>query len=131
MQDVYLKAWVNASSFSPEAGTGMAWLVSIARNRAIDVVRSRSAAATENQDSEWFDKLASAQNVEDQIMDRAAIAKCLETLEQPVRDMIALAYVGGYSREELAERFALPINTVKTKLHRGLAALKACLDEQS
>ena len=131
LQEVYLKVWGSASTFSPEAGTGIGWLVSIARNRAIDIARSRKAAATDNQDSDWFDQIASAGNLEGEIMDRRALARCLSGLEQPVRDMIVLAYIDGASREELAERFGLPVNTIKTKLHRGLAAMKACLEGES
>ena len=108
----------------------MGWLVSIARNRAIDLIRSKKAAATDNQDSDWFDRLVSDQNLESEIMDRNALAKCLQTLEPQVRDLIGLAYLNGYSREELAERFDMPVNTVKTRLHRGLASLKSCLDER-
>ncbi|MDE2363745.1 MAG: sigma-70 family RNA polymerase sigma factor [Hyphomicrobiales bacterium] len=131
VQEVYLKAWTNAASFSPDSGTGMGWLVSISRNRAIDLVRAKTAAATEAQETEWFDKLVSDQNLEAEIMDRTALVKCLATLEPAVRDMIVLAYVDGLSREELAERFGMPVNTVKTRLHRGLGALKSCLDEKS
>jgi RNA polymerase sigma-70 factor (ECF subfamily) len=131
LQEVYLKVWGSASTFSLEAGTGIGWLVSIARNRAIDIARSRKAAATDNQDTDWFDRIASAGNLEGEIMDRTALVGCLEGLERPVRDMIVLAYIDGASREELAERFASPVNTIKTKLHRGLAALKACLEGTS
>ena len=131
LQDVYLKVWTNASSYSPEAGSGMGWLVSIARNRAIDLVRSKSAAATDNQDSEWFDKLSTAQDAEGEIMDRTALVHCLGALDPQVRDMIALAYIDGFSREELAERFHSPVNTIKTRLHRGLATLKSCLEGKS
>jgi len=53
---------------------------------------------------------------------------CLTALDATARDMVVLAYVEGFSREELAERFAMPVNTVKTRLHRGLAALKTCMD---
>jgi RNA polymerase sigma factor (sigma-70 family) len=128
LQEVYLKVWGSASTFSPAAGTGIGWLVSIARNRAIDIARSRKAAATDNQETDWFDRIASAGNLEGEIMDRTALVRCLQGLEKPVRDMIVLAYVDGASREELAERFACPVNTVKTKLHRGLSTLKACLE---
>ncbi len=128
LQDVYLRVWTSAGSFSPEAGGGMGWLVSVARNRAIDLVRSKKAAATDAQETNWFDTLAADRNLEGDIMDRKALVNCLTALDATARDMVVLAYVEGFSREELAERFAMPVNTVKTRLHRGLAALKTCMD---
>lgn len=128
LQDVYLRVWTSAGSFSPEAGGGMGWLVSVARNRAIDLVRSKKAAATDAQETNWFDTLAADRNIEGDIMDRKALVNCLAALDATARDMVVLAYVEGLSREELAERFAMPVNTVKTRLHRGLSALKTCMD---
>lgn len=128
LQDVFLKVWTSAASFSPEAGSGMGWLVSVTRNRAIDHIRSRRAAATEATESEFFDTLASAGNLEGEIMDRNALSKCLDALDPTTRNMVVLAYVDGLSREELAARFDMPVNTIKTRLHRGLSALKLCLD---
>jgi RNA polymerase sigma factor (sigma-70 family) len=131
LQEVYLKVWTSASAFSPAAGSGMGWLLSIARNRAIDLIRSSKAAATDSRDSDWFDQLASSGDLEREIVNRSALVRCLGGLEPADREMIVLAYVGGASREELAARFNSPVNTIKTRLHRGLAALKACLDDGS
>ena len=132
LQDVFLKIWQNAGSFAPEAGSGMAWLVSITRNRAIDILRAKNPAepaATEATD--YFANIADHQGGEGQIMDLAVLQHCLETLEEPARACILLAYHEGYSREELAQRFGRPVGTIKTWLHRSLAALKSCLDAAS
>ena len=57
-----------------------------------------------------------------------ALVACLEALDPPVRDMVLRAYYLGETREDLAERFDAPVNTVKTWLRRGLQSLKGCLD---
>jgi RNA polymerase sigma-70 factor, ECF subfamily len=130
LQDVFLRIWQNADSFSAEAGPAMGWLISIARNRAIDVLRSKNPAepAAETDGADIFAKLAEPGDRETLMMNIAALRHCLGEIEEPTRSCILLAYYEGYSREELAVRFDHPVNTIKTWLHRGLMALKSCLD---
>jgi RNA polymerase sigma factor (sigma-70 family) len=132
LQDVFLKFWQNAASFAPEAGPAMAWLVSIARNRAIDIVRAKNPAEpTATEASDYFANIADIKGGEGQMMELAALQHCLGTLESQARDCILLAYYEGYSREELANRFGKPVGTIKTWLHRSLAVLKSCLEAAS
>jgi RNA polymerase sigma factor (sigma-70 family) len=131
LQDVYLKVWTNAANFAPEHGSAMGWLVSIARNRSIDIIRSRSSAATETQDTDWFEKLQGGTDVENEFMSKNALVHCLDKLDPRVRKAIMLAYYDGLSREELATTFAMPVNSVKTWLRRGSLALRECLDGES
>lgn len=130
LQDVFLRIWQNAESFSAEAGPAMGWLISIARNRAIDILRSQNPAepAPETDAAEWYARIAEPGDRETQMMNIAALRHCLGEIEEPTRSCILLAYYEGYSREELAARFDHPVNTIKTWLHRGLMALKSCLD---
>lgn len=131
LQDVYLKVWTNSASFAPESGSAMAWLVSIARNRSIDIVRARTSAATETQETDWFEKLQSAADVERDFMSRDALIHCLQRLNPQVREAIMLAYYEGLSREELAARLVMPVGSVKTWLRRGSLTLRDCLDGKS
>lgn len=130
LQDVFLRIWQNAESFSVEAGPAMGWLVSIARNRAIDILRSKNPAepTAETDPAALFAKIAEPGDREAQMMNIAALRHCLGKIEEPVRTCILLAYYEGHSREELATHFNRPVNTIKTWLHRGLAALKSCLE---
>ncbi len=129
LQDVFLKIWQNAKSFSPEAGPPMGWLISIARNRAIDILRAKNPAEPgELEASDLFATLADLGDGEAQMGDLAALRHCLGALEEPARNCILLAYYEGYSREELARRFERPVGTIKTWLHRNLAILKSCLE---
>jgi RNA polymerase sigma factor (sigma-70 family) len=130
LQDVFLRVWNNAGSFSPEAGSGMAWLVSIARNRAIDVIRQKSPAraALAEDKPHPYDAIADPADRQTQMNDIAALRQCFGTIEEPTRSCLLLAYYEGWSREELAVRYATPVNTIKSWLHRGLGRLKDCLE---
>ncbi len=101
LQDVFLKIWQNAGSFAPGAGTAMGWLVSITRNRAIDIVRTKNPAApAERENADYLANIADLSGGEGHLMDLAALRRCLATLEEPARNAILLAYYEGYSRED-------------------------------
>ena len=130
LQDVFLRIWQKAASYSPAAGRPLAWLCTIARNRAIDGVRRRSE--TQGPDTgdgeDWVERLADPHDSEGTILGRNALQACLGRLEALHRDCIVLAYCEGQSREDLALRYDRPVSTIKTWLHRGLATLRGCLD---
>ena len=130
LQDVFMRIWQNASGYSPDVARPMTWLISIARYRAIDVARTkREVLPGPTEDGEaWMSFVPDPRNSEAQIVNRDALYRCLSQLEETHRHCIVLAYCEGYSREELAARFERPVNTIKTWLHRGLAALRTCLD---
>jgi RNA polymerase sigma-70 factor (ECF subfamily) len=132
LQDVYLRLWRNAASYAPEAGPPMGWLVSIARNRAIDVIRQKTPdlIGPDEDGVDWYDKLAEPRDREADMLDASALRDCLGRMDEEHRSCILLAYCEGWSREELAQRFDRPVNTIKTWLHRGLASLRTCLDAQ-
>ena len=132
LQDVYVRIWRNASRYAPDMGSAMGWLTTIARNRAIDVLRQRAEVTMPpNEDGEdWFERIAENRDRESEMLDMNALRHCLGQIEPEKRSCIMLAYYEGYSREELATRFSQPVNTIKTWLHRGLAALKTCLETQ-
>jgi RNA polymerase sigma-70 factor (ECF subfamily) len=130
LQEVYLRVWQNASSYVPQAGRPMTWMISIARNRAIDVVRGRRIVQLA-QDEEGLDPLEGvpeARDRESEIIDMSRLRLCLGRLEAVQRRCLLEAYYDGYSREELATRFGKPVNTIKTWLHRSAASLRTCLD---
>jgi RNA polymerase sigma-70 factor (ECF subfamily) len=128
LQETYIKIWQRAERFQPESGQPMAWLATIARNRAIDRIRSERIDRASTSDDAVFDRLA-APSSGDPVM-REALRRCLDALEEDARNCIVLAYCSGYSREELAERFARPVGTIKTLLFRSTRLLKACLERE-
>ena len=129
LQDVFLKIWQNAESFSADHGPAMGWVIAIARNRAIDVLRTRKLAAfvPASDATEFFAQLATG-DCETEMANLAALRHCLGEIEEPARSCILLAYYEGYSREELASRYDRSVNTIKTWLFRSLLVLKTCLE---
>ena len=130
VQDAYLKVWQGASSFSPDAGRPMTWLISIARHQALDVARRRrDAPPPETADgSDWLESVADGRDREGEFAELDRLRRCLGGLDETQRGCLLAAYYDGYSREELAERYGRPVNTIKTWLHRSTQAVRACLD---
>lgn len=128
LQEVYVRVWQQAGSYDASVGAPFVWLVAITRHRAIDVVRQASKRRTVFGAEDWLARLADAHDLEDDVMQRQALHRCLGALDPVQRDCLVLAYCEGYSREELAARFERPVNTMKTWLRRGLLALRDCLE---
>jgi len=129
LQDVYLRIWQNAASFDPHNGRPMTWMITIARNAAIDVIRRRTdvllASGSEGEDR--MQAIADPDDPERSVVMRDQLRRCLGELDDQQRDCVVLAYCSGYSRDELATHFGRPVATVKTWLHRSLVALRQCL----
>lgn len=132
LQDVYLKVWQKAGSYNPAQGKPITWMATIARNRAIDVIRATRPEQTVDEpgDEEEIFRLGSQDAQEVDVTDLEALRLCLGEMKDDDRNYVLLAYYEGYSREELADRFQSPVGTVKTRLRRGLVALRACLERE-
>lgn len=135
LQDTYLRVWQASGSYDPATGRPLPWLCAIARNRAIDGLRRRGTAeiqvSAKDKGENWVARLMDPHDDAKAFIDRDALSACLSRLEPMHRDCVVLAYCEGYSREELALRYDRPVNTIKTWLHRALAALKSCLETVS
>lgn len=134
VQGAYVRIWRSAAGFDPAVASPIAWMTTIARHAAIDALRlsaERISAASRDVDPEVLEGIADASSTEERFTDRRALAACLDGLETDRRSMVLLAYCHGWSREELAARFARPVATVKTILRRSLIALKECLGDRA
>lgn len=129
VQDAFVKVWQGAGTYSAEAGRPMTWLITIARNRAIDIVRARRIAPTPVADEgdDWLAGVAEERDREAEFIDADRLSVCLGELDELHRRCFIDAYLSGYSREELAIRYDRPVNTIKTWLHRSANALRTCL----
>lgn len=127
LQEAYLKVWQNAERFDSSFGTPIAWLCTVARNTAIDRARNeRMPRPADGNDTEIMERIAAVENVD--VVARESLRTCLGQLDDEARSCVVLAYCEGLSREELAERFARPVGTIKTWLHRSLKVLSRCLE---
>jgi RNA polymerase sigma-70 factor, ECF subfamily len=129
IQETYLKIWHNAGSFDPKLATPITWMVAIARNRALDLVRKKGETSIEDEPAameaadEEADPLARREMTEE----LKRLLACLGRLEEDRRRMVLLAYYSGWSRDQLAAKFDAPANTIKTWLRRSLLELRECL----
>jgi RNA polymerase sigma-70 factor, ECF subfamily len=129
LQEVYVKIWERAGDFSAEIASPIAWMAAIARNRALDEVRRKVPASIEDH-PETQDFVADDETGLDSVLrseDSKRLADCLQRLDPDRRSMVVLAYCEGLSRDELAQKYSQPVNTIKTWLRRSLAQLKGCL----
>jgi RNA polymerase sigma-70 factor, ECF subfamily len=129
LQEAYVRIWEKAGEFDPAKGSPLAWMVTIARNRALDEVRRVRPGSLEDLPESFepaadeVDPLAARERSEGLV----ALLNCLQTLDEEKRAVVLLAYYRGSSREALAKRFGRPVPTIKTWLHRSLAQLRDCL----
>lgn len=130
-QDVFQGVWQTAGSYQAGRGACAAWLVGIARHRAIDAIRSkRERARTREQtyDQGSFAETAGAPDPELTDLDlREAVRAALDSLPPAQRQAVELAFYGGLTRVEIAERLGEPIGTIKTRLRLGLLKLRDLL----
>ncbi|MBV8474008.1 MAG: sigma-70 family RNA polymerase sigma factor [Hyphomicrobiales bacterium] len=129
LQEAYVRIWEKAADFDPAKGSPLAWMATIARNRALDELRRvRPASLDDMPDSfepaaEDVDPLAARDRSER----LGALLDCLRGLSDDRREAVLLAYYRGLSREALARRFDKPVPTIKTWLRRSLIQLRDCL----
>jgi RNA polymerase sigma-70 factor (ECF subfamily) len=128
LQDVYARIWKVAASYDATRGRPITWLAAIARNRALDILRStRGGAGRARIVDVDADTLAAIADEHQDAAESAALARCLDQLDPVHRECILLAYLDGATREELAARFGRPTGTIKSWLSRGLLSLRGCL----
>ena len=129
LQEAFVQVWTRVETYNVELGTPAAWLVRIARNRAIDrlranTVRLRTVEATPAPPPVESPEARAALSEQ-----QRAVARALETLPSEQRELIEHAYFQGLTQSELAERFGLPLGTVKTRVRTGMMTLRRELQE--
>jgi len=129
MQETYLKVWKMADKFDPAQASPITWMVAIARNRAIDIVRKRKEISIEeepeaqNVASESPAPLARREMTEE----LRRLLSCLGKLDPEKQRIVLLAYYSGWSREQLSTKLDIPVNTIKTWLRRSILEIRECM----
>jgi RNA polymerase sigma-70 factor (ECF subfamily) len=128
LQDVFVQVWKRAATFNADLGTPVAWLVRIARNRAIDRLRSTAirARTLETPSPPPIESPEARAAVTEQ---QQAVARALDLLSPDERQLLEHAYYLGLTQSELAERFGLPLGTVKTRMRTALVTLRRELQQ--
>jgi RNA polymerase sigma-70 factor (ECF subfamily) len=130
VQDAFLAAWRTAAAFDPARGKASTWLLTLVHRRAVDVVRREQRRRAEVLDDAPV--AAGAETDEEAIVreERRRVQAALTTLTDNEREAIELAYYGGLSQSEIAERLGVPLGTVKSRMFAGLSRLRATLGER-
>jgi RNA polymerase sigma factor (sigma-70 family) len=128
VQEGFLTAWRNADRFMPERAKASTWLLTLVHRRAVDLVRreDRRRADSLPEDAE----AASSRSAEDDAwlrFERERIQSALRQLPDQQREALELAYYGGFSQSELAERLGQPVGTIKSRMFSGLSRLRELL----
>ncbi|RJY09093.1 sigma-70 family RNA polymerase sigma factor [Aurantiacibacter aquimixticola] len=132
LQEVYLDFWKRADRYDPARASPISWLACMARNRAVDRLRAggkvRKGAVPEEAACDVADEDMPAD--ERLLLDErdARIHHCLGTLEARQQSAIRRAFLGGATYVQLAEADGVALSTVKSRVHRGLAKLKKCIE---
>lgn len=131
LQDSYIKIWNKAGQYHINGLSPMAWLITIARNTSIDHLRThRSDHNTFDEIAELADQTNDPEAHSIMMSDNKQIEDCLEKLESNKAEAVCGAYLHGFSYAELAARYNVPLNTIRTWLRRSLLKLKGCLSNE-
>ena len=125
LQEVFLQVWTRAETFNVALGSPAGWLVRIARNRAIDRLRANAVRLRAVEEAPVDTTSAASPETNAALGEQQrAVARALDTLPSEQRVLIEQAYFLGLTQSELAERFKLPLGTVKTRIRTGMLALR-------
>jgi RNA polymerase sigma-70 factor, ECF subfamily len=127
-QEVLLEVWRTASRFDAARGSAATWVMTIAHRRAIDRIRSTTAAA--EREHKTAQPLVLTDEVAETVaanMDAERVRRCLGGLTELQRESITLAYYGGYTYSQVAALLHTALGTVKTRIRDGLIRLRDCM----
>jgi RNA polymerase sigma-70 factor (ECF subfamily) len=130
VQDAFLAVWRTAVSFDPNRGKASTWILTLAHRRAVDVVRREDRRRGQPLDDapaasgEGADETAGVRE------QRRSVQAALARLPAEQREALELAYYGGLSQSELAERLGVPLGTVKSRMFAALSKLRDVLGDE-
>jgi RNA polymerase sigma factor (sigma-70 family) len=131
LQEVFTTVWRRAESFDPQRASAITWLVTMARNKAIDRLRQHREEQlpdSQNFDIEDADQPSPAQQAE-QSQERQRLEQCIDALEPEQKSAIREAFFSGATYNELAARCRVPLGTMKSWIRRSLIRLRVCLEQ--
>lgn len=125
VQDAYVQIWQRAASYRADKAQANTWMSAILRYRALDILRKQGREFSSEDLAEADLPFVSGEAARSD--DQQDLNLCLEELQESQQQCIRLAYVEGYSHQELSDRLAMALGTVKSRIRRGLQQLKECL----
>jgi RNA polymerase sigma-70 factor (ECF subfamily) len=129
LQEVFIRIWQQAGQYDQLRGRPLAWMISIARYRAIDLLRGQRRVVSLVEEELPEELIATDGGpVEESTRTQRALEDCLKILSVPQQRCLALAYQEGLSHEAVAASMQQPLGTVKSWIRRALQSLRRCLE---
>jgi RNA polymerase sigma-70 factor, ECF subfamily len=126
MVETYLKVWTTAGEFDPAAASPLTWMLAMARNRAIDLVRADPENFAD-EDTMIVAPAPADPSARPMSEELRKLLACMGRLEEERRRLVLTAYYGGRSRDELAAEFHQPVAAIRSGLRRTLFDIQECL----
>jgi RNA polymerase sigma-70 factor (ECF subfamily) len=133
VQEGFLAVWRSAVTFRAERAKASTWILTLVHRRAVDLVRREERRRAEPLGDEAA-TVASDETTEEAAwlrFERERVQAALRQLPDAQREALELAYYGGFSQSELADRLGVPLGTIKSRMFAGLARLRELLDESA
>ncbi|HWX08930.1 MAG TPA: sigma-70 family RNA polymerase sigma factor [Gaiellaceae bacterium] len=129
VQDAFLSLWRTASRFVPERGTASTWILTLVHRRAVDLVRREERRRADSLEQAVEQGGNAADDEAWLRLQRERVQEALRQLPDQQREALELAYYGGFTQSELAERLGQPIGTIKSRMFSGLSRLRELLGD--
>jgi len=129
VQEGFLAVWRSAPRFLPERAKASTWILALVHRRAVDIVRREQRRRTDSLELAPEPVEGAADESVWLRLERERVQKALAQLPDPQREALELAYYGGFTQSELAERLGQPVGTIKSRMFTGLASLRELLGD--
>ena len=129
VQDAFLTVWRTATRFVPEKGKASTWILTLVHRRAVDVVRREQRRRADSLEQAPEPGAGGADEEAWLRLQRERVQAALKQLPDQQREALELAYYGGFTQSELAERLGQPIGTIKSRMFTGLTRLRELLGD--
>jgi RNA polymerase sigma-70 factor (ECF subfamily) len=133
VQEAFLQVWRSAATFRAERAKASTWILTLVHRRAVDLVRREERRQADPLTDDSAAGVAPEETDEAAWLrfERERVQSALKQLPDVQREALELAYYGGFSQSELAERLGVPLGTIKSRMFAGLARLRELLDDST
>jgi RNA polymerase sigma-70 factor (ECF subfamily) len=134
VQEAFLQVWRRAATFRADRAKASTWILTLVHRRAVDLVRREERRQTDTLTEEATADVASTESTDEAAwlrFERERVQAALKELPDAQREALELAYYGGFSQSELADRLGVPLGTIKSRMFAGLARLRELLDDSA